>query len=146
MPRAPLSFPLKGRLKHHLINLAPRSVRAGATVPRFSRNISLGRITPMLSFPALHAMQLRLTSVSRDMIYPTRSVPLIPQPSEVCPINWIQLIKSIYQQQPCTDTGCRHEDLPGAMDERGEWQERIRQIHPSNSTWWWSYILVCIYI
>ena len=33
-----------------------------------------------------------------------------------------------YIQQFCTDTGCSLEDLPGAMDNRDVWQERLREI------------------
>ena len=29
-------------------------------------------------------------------------------------------------QQLCADTGCKPEDLPGAMDDREEWRERAR--------------------
>ena len=32
--------------------------------------------------------------MSRDVIHPTRYVSLTSRPAEVCPINWIQLIKS----------------------------------------------------
>ena len=39
-----------------------------------------------------------------------------------------------YLQQLCTDTGCCLE----AMDDRDEWQERVREIHASSMTsWWW---------
>ena len=33
-----------------------------------------------------------------------------------------------YQQQLCVDIGCSLEDLPGAMDDRDEWRERVREI------------------
>ena len=33
-----------------------------------------------------------------------------------------------YLPQPCTDTECSLEDLPGAMDDRDEWWERVREI------------------
>ena len=39
--------------------------------------------------------------------------------------------------QLCTDTRCRLEDKPGAMDDRDDWQERARKIHASSGTWWW---------
>ena len=42
-----------------------------------------------------------------------------------------------YLQQPCTDTGCSLEDLPGAIDHRGRLRERIREIHANSGTWWW---------
>ena len=29
------------------------------------------------------------------------------------------------------------EDLPGAIDERDEWRERVKRIHVSSATWWW---------
>ena len=41
-----------------------------------------------------------------------------------------------YLQQLCTDTGCSLEDLPNAMDDRDEWQERFREIHASSMTRW----------
>ena len=48
-----------------------------------------------------------------------------------------------YIQQLCAGTGCSLEDLPGAMDERDEWQERVREIHASSATWgwWWDVII-----
>ena len=36
----------------------------------------------------------------------------------------------------CADTGCSLKDLSGAMDDRDEWQERIRKIRASRVTWW----------
>ena len=33
-----------------------------------------------------------------------------------------------YIQQLCEDTGCSHEDLPEAMNDREKWQERVRDI------------------
>ena len=33
-----------------------------------------------------------------------------------------------YIQQLCADTGCRLDDLPGVIDERDEWRERVREI------------------
>ena len=33
-----------------------------------------------------------------------------------------------YIQELRADTGCRLEDLPGAMDDRDEWRERVREI------------------
>ena len=42
-----------------------------------------------------------------------------------------------YIQQLCEDTGCCPEDLPRAMNDREEWQERIRDIHATSATWWW---------
>ena len=33
-----------------------------------------------------------------------------------------------YIQQLCTNTECSIEDLPGAMDDRDGWQERVREI------------------
>ena len=47
-----------------------------------------------------------------------------------------------FLQQLCTDTGCRREDLPEAMDSRDRsWErerERVREIPASSSTWWWN--------
>ena len=36
-------------------------------------------------------------------------------------------------QQLCTDTGCRVEDLPKAMDDKDEWRKRVREIHVSDT-------------
>ena len=43
-----------------------------------------------------------------------------------------------YIQQLCEDTGCCPEDLPRAMNDREEWRERVRDIHATSPTWWWS--------
>ena len=51
-----------------------------------------------------------------------------------------------YIQQLCDDTGCNHEDLPEAMNDREMWRERVRDIHASRTTWWWWYIYIYIYI
>ena len=48
-----------------------------------------------------------------------------------------------YIQQLCEDTGCCHEDLPSAMNDREKWRERVRDIRAT--TWWW-YIYTYIYI
>ena len=42
-----------------------------------------------------------------------------------------------YIQQLCADTGYSLEDLPGAMNNRDVWRERIRQIPVGSVTWWW---------
>ena len=42
-----------------------------------------------------------------------------------------------YILQLCEDTGCCPEDLPGAMNDREEWRERVRDIRASGTTWWW---------
>ena len=42
-----------------------------------------------------------------------------------------------YLQQLCTDKGCSLEDLPGVMNDRDEWQERIKEITSSSMLWWW---------
>ena len=42
-----------------------------------------------------------------------------------------------YIQQLCEDTGCCPEDLPGAMNEREKWRERVRDIRATSTTWWW---------
>ena len=50
-----------------------------------------------------------------------------------------------YIQQLCEDTGYCPEDLPRAMNVREEWRERVRDIHATSATWWWSYIYIYIY-
>ena len=46
-----------------------------------------------------------------------------------------------YIQQLCDDTGCNPEDLPGAMDDRETWKERVRDICASRTTsWWWWFL------
>ena len=42
-----------------------------------------------------------------------------------------------YIQQLCEDSGCCPEDLPGAMNEREEWRERVGDIRATSKTWWW---------
>ena len=42
-----------------------------------------------------------------------------------------------YIQQLCANTECRLEDLPGAMDNRDGWWERVREICAGSTTWWW---------
>ena len=42
-----------------------------------------------------------------------------------------------YIHQLCVDTGCGLEDLPGAMDDRDGWWERVREIRANGTTWWW---------
>ena len=42
-----------------------------------------------------------------------------------------------YIQQLCEDTGCCPEDLPGAMNDREGWRERVRDIRATSATWWW---------
>ena len=42
-----------------------------------------------------------------------------------------------YIQQLCEDTGCFPEDLPGAMNDREKWRERVRDIRATSTTWWW---------
>ena len=39
-----------------------------------------------------------------------------------------------YLQQLCTDTRCSLEYLPGAMDDRDGWQEKVKEIHVSSAT------------
>ena len=41
-----------------------------------------------------------------------------------------------YIQQLCEDMGCSPEDLPEAMNDRGEWRERVRDIRAGGMTWW----------
>ena len=40
-----------------------------------------------------------------------------------------------YIQQLGEDTGCSPEDL--AMNDRGKWRERVRDIRATSTTWWW---------
>ena len=42
-----------------------------------------------------------------------------------------------YIQQLCEDAGCSHEDQPEAMNDRENWQESVRDIRASGTTWWW---------
>ena len=42
-----------------------------------------------------------------------------------------------YIQQLCADTGCSLEDLPGAMNNKDGWRERVREIHAGGVTRWW---------
>ena len=43
-----------------------------------------------------------------------------------------------YIQQLCVDTGCNPEDLPGAIDNRYMWRERVWEICVGSVTWlWW---------
>ena len=42
-----------------------------------------------------------------------------------------------YIQQLCEDTGCSPEDLPEAVNDWGEWRERVRDIRAGGTTWWW---------
>ena len=42
-----------------------------------------------------------------------------------------------YIQQLCEDTGCCPEDLPGVMNNREKWRERVRDIRATSTTWWW---------
>ena len=44
-----------------------------------------------------------------------------------------------YLQQPCIDAGCRLEFMPVAMDDRDDWQERVREICASCAAWRWWY-------
>ena len=45
-----------------------------------------------------------------------------------------------YIQQLCEDTGCSPEDLPEAMNNRKESQERVRDIRAGGMTRWWWYL------
>ena len=43
-----------------------------------------------------------------------------------------------YMHQLFADTEYSLEDLPGAMDDRDGWRERVREIHASGAKWlWW---------
>ena len=39
-------------------------------------------------------------------------------------------------QQLCEDMGCSPENLPEAMNDREKWQESVRDIGTSGTTWW----------
>ena len=41
-----------------------------------------------------------------------------------------------YIQQLCEDTGCSPENPPEVMNDREEWQERLRDIHAGGTTRW----------
>ena len=45
-------------------------------------------------------------------------------------------------QQLCEDTGCSPEDLQAAMNNRKEWQERVRDIRADGTAWWWWWYLI----
>ena len=47
-----------------------------------------------------------------------------------------------YIQQLYEDTGCSPEDLPEAMNDGEEWQERVRDIRADSTTWWWWFIVI----
>ena len=49
-----------------------------------------------------------------------------------------------YMHQLCEDMGCNPEDLPKAMNDKEKWQERVRDIRPSGTTWWYIYIYIYI--
>ena len=49
-----------------------------------------------------------------------------------------------YIQQLCEDTGCNPEDLPGVMNDREKWRERVRDIRAGGTTWWWWWLLTLI--
>ena len=40
----------------------------------------------------------------------------------------------IYKQQLCADTGCSHDDLQGAMDDRDVWSETVKEIRAGGTT------------
>ena len=48
-----------------------------------------------------------------------------------------------YIQQLCADTGCSLEDLPGVMDDRDGWWERVREICAGSTRWWWWKLPFC---
>ena len=52
-----------------------------------------------------------------------------------------------YIQQLCEDARFSPEDLPGAINDREKWRERVTDIRASGTTWWWyMYIYIYIYI
>ena len=47
-----------------------------------------------------------------------------------------------YIQQLCANTRCSLKDLPGAMDDRNGWRERIREIRAAGAIrWFWWYLI-----
>ena len=40
-------------------------------------------------------------------------------------------------QQLCEDLNCQIEDLPGAMNDRDDWRERVMRIRAISTPWWW---------
>ena len=42
-----------------------------------------------------------------------------------------------YIHQVCTNTGYSLENLPGVMDDKNGWWERVREICAGSPTWWW---------
>ena len=42
-----------------------------------------------------------------------------------------------YIQQLYEDTECSPEDLPGVINDREKWRERVRDIRATSTTWWW---------
>ena len=42
-----------------------------------------------------------------------------------------------YLHKCCMDTGYSLEDLPGMIDDRDRWRERVREIHAISMSWWW---------
>ena len=51
-----------------------------------------------------------------------------------------------YIRQLCVDTGYSLENLLRVMDDRDEWQERVREIRAGSMTWLYIYIYIYIYI
>ena len=42
-----------------------------------------------------------------------------------------------YMQQLCENTGCSCDGLPEAVNDREQWQERVRDIRTCITAWWW---------
>ena len=69
-------------------------------------------------------------------------------------ILWISLLRREKKGRPAricirqisTDTEYSLEDLPGAMDDRDGWQERVREICVGRATWCYIYIYIVKYI
>ena len=49
-----------------------------------------------------------------------------------------------YIQQLCEDRGGSPEDLPGAMNDREKWRERVKYIRAGGTTWWWWGWYICV--
>ena len=83
-------------------------------------------------------MQLRLTSLAEHCLekYEQTHKRRIPMDSLIRTCNcWTN--NRTYLHQHHTDTGCSLQDQPEAMDNRNEWQEKVREIRANGMTWWW---------
>ena len=90
-----------------------------------------GHLPPIMK--TIHVRRTRLCLRSRDELI---SDLLLWTPSHGRARAWQPA--RIYIQQLCADTGCSHENLPEAMDDREAWLERVRDIRADRTIgWWW---------